>query len=68
MNCSWSIPKDAKIGDEYTIELTIDTGPVGGVVTGTGKLVVTPNEEAPPIPAATADQAPPPAAMPANEW
>lgn len=40
MQCSWSIPKEAKEGDVYTVEMTIDTGPFAGLVTGTAKLVV----------------------------
>jgi hypothetical protein len=35
-----SIPKNAKPGDAYTVQATVDTGPFFGKLTATKKLVV----------------------------
>jgi hypothetical protein len=37
---SWSIPNEAKEGEEYTIDVTTDTGPLGGIVTGSCKVTL----------------------------
>jgi hypothetical protein len=37
---TWDVPKIAKPGSVYTVEVTIDTGPFGGKVTGTKTIVL----------------------------